>query len=510
MSPPWRSASALGSLVALCGIALIGPGLARANEPAGPELPSVDEEEVPELDDGSAGDSPALPDAEDEDVPSLESEEDDSADETIAQDGEDDRGDDGGTDQGTDIRDWLDTLPFDLSFRLEGRVGSRLDKDPAIERLPLAEARLQVHLEKQLSTKDIRFVTTTDFLYDSRGDTSGVDLQRGTGLIDLRQAYVGMRPFEALAVKVGRQIITWGTGDLLFINDLFPKDWRSFLLGRDLEYLKAPSDAARLDLAAGPASLDVVFTPQFDPDRFITGERLVFFDGASLHDDGEPIDVAVPDRAFTDVEVSARARTSLASFEAALYGYHGFWKSPFGFDPASNQAIFPSLSVFGASLRGPLLGTLLSLEGGYYLSEDDGDGIDPFVPNSEIRALVGIERAFGPVFTASVQGYLESMQSYDAYLMSLPAGFVARDQNRAVVTARGTLDWAREQVRTSAFLFFSPTDNDAYLRYTIHWGIGRFTAIDLGANLFFGNQETTFFGQHQKNSNVYGALRFTL
>ncbi|MFW6031595.1 MAG: hypothetical protein ACOC9T_03300, partial [Myxococcota bacterium] len=32
-----------------------------------------------------------------------------------------------------------------------------------------------------------------------------------------------------------------GTGDLVFLNDLFPKDWRSFLLGRDLDYLKAPS-----------------------------------------------------------------------------------------------------------------------------------------------------------------------------------------------------------------------------------------------------------------------------
>ncbi len=512
----WRSASVYGSVVALCGVALLAPSAARAE--GEPELPSVDEEEVPDLDERSADDSPALPSPDEEEVPSLDGQAEGppEADEEASeddQDGEEDANgdaDEDGEPETTDIRDWLDTLPVDLSLRLEGRVGSRLDKDPAIERLSLAETRLQLHLEKQVSTAELKVVTTTDFLLDSRGDLSGVDLQRGTGLIDLRQAYLGMRPFEAVSLKVGRQIITWGTGDLLFINDLFPKDWRSFLLGRDLEYLKAPSDAARVDLAMGPASLDVVFTPQFDPDRFITGERLVFFDGARLHDDGEPIDIGIPDRVFEDVEVSGRARLAIASFEAALYGYHGFWKSPFGFDPTANQAIFPPLSVFGASLRGPLLGTLLSLEGGYYLSEDDTDGTNPFVPNSEIRALIGLERSFGAAFTASVQGYLESMQAYDEYLMGLPAGFVARDQNRAVVTARGTFDWAREQVRTSAFVFFSPTDNDAYVRYTLHWGIGRFTAIDLGANLFFGQRESTFFGQHQKNSNVYSALRFTL
>ena len=48
-----------------------------------------------------------------------------------------------------------------------------------------------------------------------------------------------------LDVKLGRQVLTWGTGDLLFLNDLFPKDWVSFFAGRDDEYLKAPSNTLR-------------------------------------------------------------------------------------------------------------------------------------------------------------------------------------------------------------------------------------------------------------------------
>jgi len=47
-------------------------------------------------------------------------------------------------------------------------------------------------------------------------------------------------------LKIGRQILTWGKGDYVFINDLFPKDYRSFLSGRNIEYLKAPSDAIKL------------------------------------------------------------------------------------------------------------------------------------------------------------------------------------------------------------------------------------------------------------------------
>ena len=62
---------------------------------------------------------------------------------------------------------------------------------------------------------------------------------------DLRQLRFTFRPGGSVDLRVGRQILTWGTGDLLFINDLFPKDWVSFFSGREEQYLKNPVDAAR-------------------------------------------------------------------------------------------------------------------------------------------------------------------------------------------------------------------------------------------------------------------------
>ncbi|MBT8494965.1 MAG: hypothetical protein KJO07_18090, partial [Deltaproteobacteria bacterium] len=409
-----------------------------------------------------------------------------------------------------DIRDRLDSLPFDISLKLEARVGSRAYRDVVMDRLTLGEGRLQLHLEKHVSAAELRFVTTTDFLYDTRGDTSGVDLQRGTGLVDLRQAYVGAKPVDAITVKVGRQIATWGTGDLLFINDLFPKDWQAFLLGRQIEYLKAPSDALRVDMSAEEISLSLVFTPQFDPDRFITGERLAYFDGATLQTDGEPLAVSIPDKFLSDVEIAGRARLTVSSFELAAYGYGGFWKSPLGFDVADGRADFPPLAVIGGSVRGPMLGTLASVEGGYYLSIDDTSGTDPFVPNSEIRGLVGAEKSFGPRITIAAQGYFERMQAHAQYLESLPPGLIARDRTRVVLTARTTVDWARERIRVSLFGFYSPTDEDGYLRPALSWELRRFTTLELGANWFLGASETTFFGQHSKNTSVYGALRLSI
>ena len=41
---------------------------------------------------------------------------------------------------------------------------------------------------------------------------------------DLRMASLTFSPADWMDVRVGRQVLTWGTGDLLFLNDLFGDD----------------------------------------------------------------------------------------------------------------------------------------------------------------------------------------------------------------------------------------------------------------------------------------------
>ncbi|NQZ89700.1 MAG: hypothetical protein HRT54_19175 [Colwellia sp.] len=53
--------------------------------------------------------------------------------------------------------------------------------------------------------------------------------------IDLREAYVELPPNEYMQVRIGRQNILWGLGDLIVSNDLFPKDYSGLYSGRDAE-----------------------------------------------------------------------------------------------------------------------------------------------------------------------------------------------------------------------------------------------------------------------------------
>ena len=178
----------------------------------------------------------------------------------------------------------------------------------------------------------VRIQSTLDFLYDPVLDKHQIRLETGRGLLDVRQTYLLLRPFENVDVKAGRQILTWGTGDLIFINDLFPKDWNSFILGRDIEYLKAPSDALKASLFTKWFNLDMVYTPRFDADRFIDGERVSFFSPLFGRRIGRDNVVAVekPDDWFEEDEIALRMYRNIHGYETAIYGYRGFWKSPGG------------------------------------------------------------------------------------------------------------------------------------------------------------------------------------
>ena len=131
----------------------------------------------------------------------------------------------------------------------------------------IGEERLQ--LETSLGREPVRAAGKADLFHDA------VD---GEVDVDLREAYLDAR-YGILDLRIGRQIVTWGLGDLVFINDVFPKDRVAFLSGFPLEYLKKGSDGVSLTFSPEVASLQLVLVPHFRPDTFPeAGGRLRFFD----------------------------------------------------------------------------------------------------------------------------------------------------------------------------------------------------------------------------------------
>jgi hypothetical protein len=382
------------------------------------------------------------------------------------------------------------------------RVGIRTQNDELVDDdFTLAEARLRLEYRRHWDRTE--FAVKADLLLDALANDRDVDIERHTGWLQLRELKIGFRPHSKVDVELGRQALTWGTGDLIFINDTFPKDFNSFFIGRADEYLKSPVDALKVSAYSDLLSVDLVYSPRFNSDQYLDPRRLSFL--------GSPGDknlrVALPDKPFADDEWTLRAYRQIGSWEIALYGYDGFWKSPEGFDLGQQTYLFPGLAVYGASIRGPAAGGIFNAEYGYYDSKNAGLKGKQYAPPSEQRLLLGYQHELARELNLGLQYYLVHIEDYSAYRNARLPGSMSRDRNRHVITARLTKLMMNQDLRLSLFAFVSPSDEDAFVRPELHYKFDDRRSMELGANVFVGDQNTTFFGQLESNSNIYAAFR---
>jgi hypothetical protein len=370
------------------------------------------------------------------------------------------------------------------------------DKNPTGSDFSVSETRLQVKLESISDAAE--FFGRLDFTYDEHGDPATE--------LELREGYALFRIGRLFDIKVGRQIATWGTGDLIFINDLFAKDYISFFNGRDDQYLKAPQNALRISHFNPLGTFTLIYTPRFAPNRIPIGERFSYYNpltGMIVGGEHFIFEAARPEAQFENGELAVRYSRYVGPADVALYFYHGFYKNPVGMNMTDMTAFYPELNVFGASVRSPFLGGIIWAETGYYHSRDDKDGDHPFIPNSQVSSLIGFERQINSNLTANIQYQNKIMLNYQEYTGSLGEGMDEREEYYHLLTSRITHLFMMETVRLSAFAFYSPSDEDFYGRFSISYNYTDNLILAAGANIFTGKEKHTDFGTFQRNDNVY-------
>lgn len=368
----------------------------------------------------------------------------------------------------------------------------------------VAETRLQLRLESYGESAEA--FAKLDFVQDGFDSTS-YDWE-------LREAYLKFRLPIGIDFKIGRQILTWGTGDLLFINDVFAKDYLSFFIGRQDQYLKAPQTALRAEWYNRVGSFAIAIIPDFERNILPTGDRISFYNPLSMGivgSDGymSPVE---PDNNFDNTEIAFRYARQIAGFSFAGYAYRGFYKEPRGYNPVDQFIYYPRLNVYGASLMGQVAGGIVWLEGGYYDSREDPDGTVYFIENSSMKGFVGFEKELLTDFTANLQFQVEQMVDYESYVNSqdlliaqsmLPSNVPLNDEQKTLVTSRLRKQLYSQTVTLSLFGFYSPSDDDSYLRFSTEYKYSDELSLMVGGNIFDGSQLYTAFGQFDLNDNVY-------
>ncbi|MEK6744375.1 MAG: hypothetical protein AABZ15_12225 [Nitrospirota bacterium] len=361
-----------------------------------------------------------------------------------------------------------------------------------------SEERAQVKLE----------ATADQFSLFIKGDAFHDNIDKHS-IMELREGYADYTS-EKWDARIGRQVVTWGVGDLLFINDVFPKDFAAFFSGRPMEYLKNGVDGAKVGLYPGFASFEFIAVPYFEPNKYPDPSRFRMFDPMASITNRETQD---PYRDFHKAEKALRVYRDVAGFDASLYYYHGFSRQPSVLPdnpvaPTRLTLFYPELSVYGASVQGRALDGVLSFETGYYDSRQDRHGTDPMIPNSQTRYLIGYQRQLWEDFTVGAQYYGEHMQDHSAYVQNLPSGFPREKRLHQLASVRLTQFMIHQTLRLSFFAFYGLSDRDYLLNPEVKYNLTDSVWIALGGNVFGGGKPWGQFGQFANNDNVYAQARY--
>ena len=321
---------------------------------------------------------------------------------------------------------------------------------------------------------------------------------------ELREGYVDYTA-GSWDLRAGRQVITWGLGDLVFVNDVFPKDHEALFAGRPLDYLKRGVDAVKLGAYPEFANFELVLSPGFRESRIPDARRFHLYDPMAAVSKRETIKPGQGD-------VGLRIYRDIAGYDAALYLYRGFQRTP-SMRPDSMTAptritfFFPEISVYGASVSGRAGEGVLSLEAAYYDSRQDRSGGDFAVPNSQTRLLAGYQIQPAEDLSLGFQYYVEAMSDYGAYLAALPAGFPVEKRWSHTVTARLTQFFRHQTLRLSAYASYNASTGEHFLNPELRYSFTDKVWGAVGAN-FFGGKPSSQFGQLSRDDNVYLQVRY--
>ncbi len=403
-------------------------------------------------------------------------------------------------DEWADSDEWGDSEQQDSSNWIgfvELGYGSRLSNNSLFSKQhTLSEVRL--HLENDIEFKALKINFVGDFFYDDV--LSELDA-------DIREFNLEFSVFSTTDIKIGRQVTTWGTGDLLFVNDQFPKGWPGYFNGRDDTYVKAPANAVRVNSYHQWFNLDFVWTPNFESNRYLTGERFSFFNPWLNQSVGGEQVINAQEPSGNNDEFALRLYKTIQGTEYSLYAYNGFNKQPESltenFRPFHSQQ-----NVYGGSIRGTLADGLYNIEYAYYDSKDDRDGSNPNVNNSLDKFLIGFESEWFPKVNVSFQYYLERIKDYSSLLANSAFPVLETQQQRKWLTNRVRYQAMQDKLTVNLFSFYSITDKDYFLRWNVDYRQNDNWNYIFGINLLGGEKETTFFAQFEDNSNAFARVRY--
>jgi len=330
---------------------------------------------------------------------------------------------------------------------------------------------------------------------------SDKDLELG-----FRQAYMDLY-FDSFDIRIGKQQIVWGKGDGVFITDIVsPKDMREFLLPEFSE-IRVGVTSLKFNYYSGGSTFELVWIPVFTPTQ-MPDENSIWSVKPNY-----PLPYSI-DYSNSDVKNKLSnsevfAKYSLLSSEIDFEIMAGYsWDD----DPTfhSEKILNPvtgivdsvilkpehhRLATLGGSFSTTIGHAVLRGEGAYYNGKHFQSTNPKYLDGTEekdyIHHLLGIDYSIGDL-KLSTQFIQQAILDYNDYLLN--------DEFENTMTFLASMDFLRETLNVELFSYIGLDNGDALIRPKLTYDFVDGFQIQLGANLFFGDEGQ--FGRFDKNDMV--------
>ena len=256
----------------------------------------------------------------------------------------------------------------------------------------------------------------------------------GTFALKLKEAYLDWKG-EMFALRVGRQIVSWGKADDIQITDIIcPKDEAGFVAS-DYNESRLGIDAVRLSLLTEKLQMDAFFIPFFTPSILPLAKGnplkdIIFsdIDGIRIYAPEDYRDLERPNKHISNSEFAFRASAYTSFADVSLYYFYGWDDIPF-FRYSPNMVIYNSTAsgerdiyedIFEINVSGKYKRMMMA-------------GFDAAIPAGEF--VIRLEEAFFPKrhFQTTAEYQMQSQFSGKKVKTSL--------QKHQLISLAG-LDWA--------------------------------------------------------------------
>jgi hypothetical protein len=321
----------------------------------------------------------------------------------------------------------------------------------------------------------------------------------GRSSVLLREGYLDWTVSPRLSLRAGRQVITWGVSDYLFVNDIFPKNYDAFFTGKPFDHMKEAVDALKANAVAGGNEIDLVVARP-GADQAPSEERFVAT--------APPAAMRFGAAQRLGADIAARLARRLGRWDAAFYlaRYHSR-DTALNAERGMPRWEMHTLRHAGASVTGPLGSGVLMAELAYMNGNARAGNMNRFFVGSQVKVLLGYSAELGDDFSASLQYHHEMGAEREVYRRSLAPGVAPVSRHRQTVYFKLHKKF-NHQTLGLGIQGFAALDGGNYLNPFAMYAIADGLNLEAGANLF-GGTATSRYGTMKHDSNAYASLRYS-